>query len=308
MQSLPGGAADADSPAMLRAVTIMRAATMARAATTLARSASLTRRSRLTSQSPPPPEDPDPNPNQRVSPRPGHAGAPAHGAQAAGPDRSSSGYHAQRVSEPSGVSSGAAPQPQLGTQPEPVPGGVSAAAAAPRRHPSGASLPAETAHDLNPNPGMAPALFSDGPGRSMFVAEEHLPRRAADASSAEPRAGAGKGLSRAATRAAAAAAAVAAQASGEPAGGWAGSRGALLPNNCDTRCSVHDAQGLKQSSAAVPPMGLMLSLAADASRPVQPHIDVVWRMPMSAELRQRCLLSVLCVTQRHPWPSKFGCP
>lgn len=229
-QSLPGGASDADSPAMLRAVTIMRAATMARAATTLARSASLTRRSRLTSQSPPPPahaEDPESNPRQRVSPRPAQLGALAHGAQAAGPDRSSSGYRAQRMSDPSGGSSGAASQPQLCAVPEPVPGGVVVAAAAPWPRPSGASVPAETAHDLTPNPGMAPALFSDGPGRSMFAAEEDLPGRAADASHV-PHAGTRKGLSRAATRAAAAAAAVAAQASGEPAGGWSGSRGALL--------------------------------------------------------------------------------
>ena len=238
MQSLPGGAADADSPAMLRAVTIMRAATMARAATTLARSASLTRRSRLTSQSPPPSEDPDPNPSQRVSPRPGNSGAPAHGAQAAGPDRSSTRYHAQRVCDPSGGSPSAASQPQLCTVPEPVPGGVSAAAAAPRPHTSGASMPAETAHDL----GMTPALFSDGPGRSMFVPEQHLPGCAAD-TSAEPHAGAGKDLSRAATRAAAAAAAVAAQASGEPAGSREGSRGASPPEPfpSDVKSSVHEA-------------------------------------------------------------------
>lgn len=235
---------------MLRAVTIMRAATMARAATTLARSASLTRRSRLTPQSPPPPEesdsDPNPNPNQRVSPRPGHLGAPAHSSQAGGPDRSSTGYHTQRMSDPSSGTSVAALQPEPCTEPEPVPGGVSAAAMAPRTRASGTSVPQETAHDLNPSPGMAPALFSDGPGRSMFVPEEHLPGNAADTSSPEPHAGAGKGLSRAATRAAAAAAAVAAQASGEPAGGWAGSRGAPLPEyHCWECCITHAAGKVK---------------------------------------------------------------
>ena len=211
-QSMPGGAADPDSPALLRAATIMRAATMARAATTLARSSSLTRRPRLTSKSPPPPADADDAaPTSHPVSDPG-LGARADGASAARPDRGSGGDPRPGVSEPSR--------------------GFAAAVAAPQPQPSGVSVPAEPAHD----PGMAHVLFSDGPGRSIFVAEEHMPGRAAD-TSPSPRE-AGKGFGRAATRAAEAAAAVEAQASGETMGGFSGSRGVLLPTHYRLRNEV----------------------------------------------------------------------